>query len=348
MRLTTHTDYGGADLPAIDTGGAVRQVFAVVLLFDLLIMWGVATSRAATEQAEVPAVTVHTSVDRSAIHIGDLIRYTITVTAPTGAEVEIPLLGDQIGDFTVTDFGDSPPQERHSMRTTGRWYTLTTFKTGQHVLPGPTIRYRRKAGQELRRLDGDDVSIRVESVLAQQPEATEVRDIKPPEALPFDWRPYGAAVALVVALGAFAAGLFVYLNRPAAARRPPAPPPHEIALEALRRLRDQRLTEQGQVETYYVALSAIVRTYLEDGLTLRAPEMTTEEFLAVTMRDARLSVAQRDRLSEFLSQADLVKFAKHTPGLGESEAAYEAARRFIEETRPRTPDATHEDADAAA
>ena len=48
---------------------------------------------------------------------------------------------------------------------------------------------------------------------------------------------------------------------------------------ALNRLRAQGLIEQGQFEDYYVQLSSIVRHYLEDRFHLRAPEMTTEEFL---------------------------------------------------------------------
>jgi hypothetical protein len=63
--------------------------------------------------------------------------------------------------------------------------------------------------------------------------------------------------------------------------------------------------------------------------------MTTEEFLSAAARDSQLSAVQQDRLAEFLSQADLVKFARHRPGLDESETAYRAARRFIEETRPQ-------------
>ena len=61
---------------------------------------------------------------------------------------------------------------------------------------------------------------------------------------------------------------------------------------------------------------------------------TTEEFLSAAARDHQLSPVQQARLAEFLSQADLVKFARHRPGLEESEAAYRAARRFVEETRP--------------
>ena len=58
----------------------------------------------------------------------------------------------------------------------------------------------------------------------------------------------------------------------------------------------ERLVERGELERYYVGLSAIVRRYLEDRFGLRAPEMTTEEFLAVAQRNRELverSIARR-------------------------------------------------------
>ena len=63
--------------------------------------------------------------------------------------------------------------------------------------------------------------------------------------------------------------------------------------------------------------------------------MTTEEFLATATADRRLAAALRRLLGDFLSQADLVKFARHLPTLNDTEAAYDAARRFVEETRPQ-------------
>ncbi len=310
----------------------------------LLCLWAGVAGANSTDEANQqapspnspPLVSVQASVDRAEVSIGDRIRYSIAVTAAADVEVEIPLLGDQLGDFAVTDFGALPVEKKADQRVTARWYTLTSFKTGEHLLPGPTVRYR-KPGAEQQRIDGNDVAVTVISLLAQAEQSQEVqtiRDIKPPERLPFDWLPYGVLSAVVLAVGGLGAGLFFYLNRPRAPGLPPTPPAHEIALEALRRLRAQRLIEKKEFETYYVTLSAIVRIYLEDGLHLRAPEMTTEEFLPVVSQDLRLDTTQRERLSEFLSQADLVKFARHVPGLGEGEAAYEAARRFIEDTRP--------------
>lgn len=301
------------------------------IVFGLLVVWGgAAFDLAAADQTEAPSVSV--SVDRTEVTIGDPIRYTISVTAAADIEVEIPLLGEQVGDFTVLDFGELPPRDENGQVVTGRWFRLTTFETGHHLLPGPTIRYRHHGERE--RIDGNDVSITVVSLLAEAGQNPELRDIKPPEVLPFDWRPYGLVAVAGLVLAGLGGGLFFYLRRPAPAVAPAAPPASQVALEALRRLRAQGLIEKQQFETYYVSLSAIVREYLENGLNLRAPEMTTEEFLSAAARDHQLSPVQQARLAEFLSQADLVKFARHRPGPEEGEAAYRAARRFVEETRP--------------
>lgn len=316
-------------------GLLTRFLFVV---FGLPVVWGgAAFDLAAADQTEAPSVSV--SVDRTEVTVGDPIRYTISVTAAADIEVEIPLLGEQVGDFTVLDFGQLPPRTENGRVVTGRWFRLTTFETGQHLLPGPTIRYRHRGERE--RIDGNDVSITVLSLLAEAGQNPELRDIKPPEVLPFDWRPYGLVAVAGLVLAGLGGGLFVYLRRPAPAVAPPAPPASQVALEALRRLHAQGLIEKQQFETYYVGLSAIVREYLENSLNLRAPEMTTEEFLSAAARDRQLSTAQQERLAAFLSQADLVKFARHRPGPEEGEAAYRAARRFIEETRPPQDRHTH-------
>ena len=324
-------------------GRTTRFLFVV---FGLLVVWGgAAFDPAAADQTEAPSVSV--SVDRTEVTIGDPIRYTISVTAAAGVEVEIPLLGEQLGDFTVLDFGELPPRTENGRVVTGRWFRLTTFETGQHLLPGPTIRYRQPGG-ERERIDGEDVSIAVLSLLAEAGQNPTLQDIKPPEALPFDWWPYGLVAVAGLILAGLGGGLFFYLRRPAPAVAPPVPPASQLALEALRRLHARGLIEKQQFETYYVSLSAIVREYLEDGLNLRAPEMTTEEFLSAAARDCQLSPIQQERLAEFLSQADLVKFARHRPGLEESEAAYQAARRFVEETQLPQDQHPHNSPGAAA
>ena len=106
------------------------------------------------------------------------------------------------------------------------------------------------------------------------------------------------------------------------------PSPLEIVLAALRQLRQ----DNPPVEEYYTRLSNIVRQYLENQLQLRAPERTTEEFLYELAQGNRLSDDHKNLLAAFLQEADLVKFARHRPGVEDKARAFGAAEKFVQET----------------
>ncbi len=291
----------------------------------------------AAADGEQPTGPVHlrVSVEQDEITIGDRLRYTITISAETDVDISVPLFRERIGDFDIIDFGREPDLSQAERTVLTQWYTLTIFTTGYHILPAPRVAYTMPDGTR-HEATGEALRVRVASLLAQEGQPTDIRDIKPPEDVPFDWWPVLVGGAILAGLIGIGLALSSFLNRFRRAAVLPPRPAHEIALEALSHLQAKRLPQAGQFEAYYIALSAIVRTYLEDGLQVRAPEMTTEEFLAAVTRDtrpSRLPPAHQHLLGAFLAQADLVKFARHRPSLDESDAAYEAAKRFVEETR---------------
>lgn len=293
-----------------------------------------ATAAAWAQATATPAelVTVVTKVDHSEANIGDPIRYTMEIASPSNAKVLIPVFSGTLGDFSITDLGDAPTKQENGRTIVTRWYTLSAFSVGEHLIPAAKVKY--VVGDQEQEATGNEQKVTIVSLLDKQPNATDIRDIKPVEELPFDWRPIWLGAASLAAL-LLIAGIFYYvLNRPKRKYVVPPTPPHEVALNALTKLRARRYIEEGRFETFYVELSAIARRYLEDRFNVRAPEMTTEEFLVAAGSDPRLSPQQRRLLGDFLSQADLVKFARHLPALQDTEAAFEAARRFVEETRP--------------
>lgn len=293
------------------------------------------------------SVRVTARVEPGEVLIGDRFRYVVEVDAVEGTEVMVPVLGGAIGLFNIVDFGDEPARVENGRVRVTRWYSLVGFETGEPFLPGPEVRFRRgDANWEV--ATGNSVSIRVQSLLDRDPNAADIRDIKPPESVPFDWTPYAILAALLLLMGAAGWGIYWLWTRPRRAVPAPARPAHEIALEALAQLKQQGLVEAGEIAAFYIGLTNIVRVYLEDGLNLRAPEMTTEEFLATAGSDERLDPKQRRILSEFLMQADLVKFARAVPTMRDCDAAYDAAQRFIEETRPRPATGKGEGRRAAA
>jgi len=287
-------------------------------------------------RAEEPTpVAVHARVEPEQPTIGQRFRYVLDVTAPPGVELVVEQPAERLGDFEIVDFGVEPAVQRDGRTVVTRWWRLVGWSPGEHVIESPGVRYR-VPGEDLRDADGDPTRVVVASVLGDAGETADIRDIKGPEPIPLNLRPWYAAGAALAALVAL-----VLLWRWLRARRHLVPalrpprPAHEVAADALRALRARQLPELGEWKEFYTTLSGIVRRYLEDRFELRAPEMTTEEFLAETARGGALDGSQRTLLGGFLTESDLVKFARHVPTLGDSERALGAAERFVDETAPR-------------
>ncbi|MBI4517380.1 MAG: hypothetical protein HY699_16375 [Deltaproteobacteria bacterium] len=303
------------------------------LVVTLLLV--AATAALADETAPPTAaapVEIHAQAEPNSVTIGTRFRYTVAVSAPAEVEIVLAQPTERIGDFDIIDFGDAPPVQRDGRTVLTRWYTLSGYEIGERLVKSPPV-YYRQPGEELKEAAGQEIVVTVESLLAQAGNPNDIREIKEVADFPIDWRPYyfvGGALALLLVL---AAVLYRVLNRSrrAAATAPPKPP-HEVAFEALNRLRRRGLIEEGNFKEYYSALSAVVRAYVEQRFGMRAPEMTTEEFLLGSARNGRLQATHRGLLGEFLTESDMVKFARHVPTIADSERAFSAAKRFIDET----------------
>jgi hypothetical protein len=299
----------------------------------------IALAGAGAVAADEPAVpvTVHARVEPDHPTIGQRFRYVMEVAASAGVEVVVTQPADRLGDFEIVDFGIDPAVQRDGRTVVSRWWRLVGWSPGDHTIESPPVRYR-VPGDEQHDAAADTQHVTVASVLGDANESADIRDIAGPEAVPRDLRPWylaGGALAALILLVLGWRWLRRRLRR--AEKAVPPRPAHEIAAEALRALRARRLPEVGEFKEFYSALSDIVRRYLEDRFRVRAPEMTTEEFLAATARGAALERSHRALLGTFLGESDLVKFARFVPTLGDSERAMAAAERFVDDTAERVP-----------
>lgn len=112
--------------------------------------------------------------------------------------------------------------------------------------------------------------------------------------------------------------------------------PEQIAKEAqqkalldLQQLRSKNLPEKGFFDQFYVELTNPVRAYIERKYHLPASTSTTPEFLAEAAKNPAFSSQIRKELSEFLIQADKVKFGRYHPSIEESNHALEVATQLI-------------------
>ena len=81
-------------------------------------------------------------------------------------------------------------------------------------------------------------------------------------------------------------------------------------------------------------MSSAIRSYLEERFDLRAPERTTEEFLDELQGSHHLNEEQKQSLANFLTECDMVKFAKSEPEAFELKRLYESALQLVRETEP--------------
>ena len=83
------------------------------------------------------------------------------------------------------------------------------------------------------------------------------------------------------------------------------------------------------------SLTDIVRNYLEDRFEIHAPRQTTEEFLrSMESWNSPLDNQDRNFLRDFMTSADMIKFAKQDAPKEEIESALERATQLVEGTTP--------------
>jgi hypothetical protein len=159
---------------------------------------------------------------------------------------------------------------------------------------------------------------------------SDIRDIKPPVAIPNGWEWLwwiltGLAIAVVLFL------LWSWWRR--RKENVPVEPPVPAHIRAKQKLAEA-LALISQPKPFCILVSDTTRLYLEERFEFRAPERTTEEFLRELGGTELLSPDQKESLGRFLESCDLVKFAKYEPGEPELRELHVSAVKLVEETEP--------------
>lgn len=147
---------------------------------------------------------------------------------------------------------------------------------------------------------------------------------------PITLRLIGVLSAWCLVLGA-AVALIWYLIRLIARKvKEHRMSPIERAWVELDRLIAKGLPGRGRYKDFYVELTMVVRRYVQRKYGIKAPHLTTEEFLA-EFGERGMGNGEKggDELRTFLESADMVKFAgvKATPEMADS--ATESARGYL-------------------
>src|SRR5215472_15471093 len=152
------------------------------------------------------------------------------------------------------------------------------------------------------------------------PAAEDIIDIRPPIhiAAPFPWLAVSAAAFGLAGIGVAGWKLLRRQRRKLA---------YEIALEHLENTRP--LMREFHAEPFCLAVSDVVREFIEEVLPIRAMHRTTNEFLHdVSLSDLQLA-PHRYTLANFLQHCDLAKFARWSLSIPQMEAMPSSAKDFV-------------------
>jgi len=318
--------------------------FFSILLILLLVAYTLIASGGAAFAGKLdttPAVTLieaRAAVDKKEVTIGEKIKLTICVNYKAGLVVELPVLDQQIGVFTVKKMegGGSPIPERNGYFTVERSWVLCAYEIGRQMVPPLKIKYKDSSGEET--VATNEVAVEVKGVLKEGEVASDIKDIRPPLDVPTNFKRLILWLSAGIATLLISGAVFWLLWKRKGAQKTPEmklPPraPHEVAYELLDKLANEGLIAKGLVKEYYYRLTDIMRHYIEGRFGLLAPERTTEEFLAEMAHANTLDKSHKVLIQEFLNHCDMVKYAKYGPSLLEIEETYSVARRLIDETK---------------
>jgi len=283
---------------------------------------------AITKTTDVGPVVARVSLAPEAPRVGDVLTLTLEVEAELTTTVELPPFGEALGRFSVLKFTPRHEQRPAGKRTDVQIYTLQAPGSGRQRIPQLRIEY--KVGDEpVRELLTDEIPVVIESVVPGGEIAGELSTV--PAALDetpgYAWWLWPAAIAALLA-AIVAAGAALRARRREKERQLQLGA-FDRALGRLRALEQHGIPDEGSVDAWYVELSGIVRRYLEERLRIRAPELTTEEFLQSARGNRELDESVRELLSQFLATCDRVKFAAYRPSEDESSANLVLARDIL-------------------
>jgi hypothetical protein len=182
------------------------------------------------------------------------------------------------------------------------------------------------------------------SVAAIAPNTTndaqdDIRDIRPPIHIPYGWL-WAAYVASGLALAGLTFAAWCWYRRHDRSRRKLL---YELTLEQLEAARALMQPLKGY--QFSIAVSEIVRNYIEQRFQTRVAHRTTEEFLHDLLTESNPALTVHlPLLAEFLEHCDLAKFARWNLSVMQMEAMYQSACKFVIETGQPTAPAVAESA----
>ena len=284
---------------------------------------------------EVKPSGVRATATQEKVRLGEPFVYEISLEHPKAQRFDLRPQ-EELGAFGLLGLERHREDGATSATTTFR-LKLALYELGARTLPTLTFDVAGPEGDGRFPLPGAQVE-GLSSIAQGAPDAAKLLDIREPRG--FTVRGYRTLLALA-ALALLAAAVAVLARKLWAlrgkARR--SLPLDERTREALQALAARNLPAQGRTREFYFALSDVLRGYLAERYRFDARECTRTELLE-RLRHLDTPGLPYPELTNFLREADFVKFARAPAEPGECAEALAFGHRLVDLTTPPPAGAT--------
>ena len=293
---------------------------------------------------QAQTISVASYTDTTDYLVGDFINYEIEVVTRKNVEVISPSLPDTLTQLELINREEPVLTEDEKSKTTIYKFIFAGYDSVRAVIPAMTVKYRTADDTSFKKIITDSVVVHIHTVPVST--AEEIKDVKFPIKIPYNWNWLLLWVAAAIFL--IVAGYFSYKKYKQKKLEQPVEkkiisiPPHVKALAALDNLESEQLWQKGFIKDYHSRITEIIRNYFEESFDLPAMELTTTETIqhlkSIKEKDIILDITYN-----FLSNADLVKFAKFQPLESVNEEMMKQAKEIVQSTIPQKPVITEEE-----
>ncbi len=308
--------------------------FVLLLALLFLFLPGVKTSFS-------QEISAKASTDKSEYLVGDYIYYTISVSCARGMKIYPPAFdADSLKNISVIE-KRKPEEEENDTVNVNFKYILSGYDSTGVIIPPVAVPYQTPGDSTTQFAFTNSVSFTIQT-LKVNPQG-EIKDVKPPMKILLNWKLilYWSLFVL------FLVGIMSYsylLHRKRRVKRQSGEsavrlPPHVVALNALDELEEQKLWQKGMIKEYHSAITEIIRRYFEGRFNMPAMELPTSEAIQLLSRN-RDCEPILGTTYDFLSNADMVKFARFIPLDSVNEEMMRQAYEIVKKTVPVAEDKT--------
>jgi len=287
----------------------VKIKTGLIFILLLVISW----------QTSAQRLRATASLDSTYILIGDQVKLMLEIEYPYNIKIKFPQVPDTIQNLIEVlrrSSIDTLKTESETLQKLTQTITITSFDSGSYQIPPFWFTF------EMNELTDSIPSNSVElHVFTLEIDTTMgPTDIKMPYGAPVILKEVTPYILGIILIGAI---LFMILysikrkknNQPIfIMAQKPKEPAHIIALRELERIKNEKLWQKDKTKQYYSEVTEALRIYIEDRFQIPAMEQTTDEILqSFRYQKDMLNEKSFSNLSQILSLADLVKFAKYNP-----------------------------------